>query len=246
MRNDAFSGDQILLDGNGTNTVQNCVMERNGSVGGVFIRAITTTAGGGTKNILNNKITGDVSGGLFSGHKSMNSNVYVNAGTAMVNISGNTIMNCRTSLNVDDYNNNLNINGNTLNNNGTHISLGGTVPTTGNYSMGSNDFINNAANTMVNLSNVDVAFRINISTSKLNRTIFSGLSNSQLFDVEARMAHKEVSASKKGKVIYVNGKQYVNNFTVPVTKIDKIRIRSSMEIAEMRSIVWRMAVTTRR
>jgi hypothetical protein len=67
------------------------------------------------------------------------------------------------------------------------------------------------------------SFRFNITSSSLNGTPFSALSNALLFEVEARMAHKEVSAGKKGKVIYKAGNQYVNNFTVPVTKIDKIQ-----------------------
>lgn len=223
MRTDAVAGDQLLLDGNGTNTVQNCLIERNGSMTGTIIRAITTTAGGGAKNILNNKITGDASGGLFSGHKSWNNALYVNAGSAAVTISGNTVMNCRSSLNVDDYTGNVNVAGNTFNNNGTHVSVGGTVPPAGSFTLGANDFINNPASTMVNLSNVAEAFRLDITSSTLNGTAFSALTNAQLFEMEARMAHKEVLASKKGKVIYVAGNQYVNNFTVPVVKIDKIQ-----------------------
>ncbi|MBK8954457.1 MAG: HYR domain-containing protein [Saprospiraceae bacterium] len=235
LRTDAVSGDQIILDGNGVNTVQNCLIERNGSAAGTFIRAITTSAGGGTKNILNNKITGDPSGGLFGSHKSWNNALYINAGSALVNITGNTIMNCRTSLNVDDYNSNLSISGNTFNNNGTHISLGGVVPTSGSHTLGANDFINNAASTMVNLSNVAESFRFNITSSSLNGTAFSALTDAQLFEMEARMAHKEVTASKKGKVIYKASQQYVNNFTVPVVKIDKIQ--NSIKYADASDVI---------
>lgn len=235
LRNDDTALDQIILDGSGTNTIQNCIFERNGTIAGVFARAIATSASGTAKNILNNKITGDVSGGLFSGHKTWNNGLYINAGTSPVTISGNTIMNSRSGINIDDYNNSLSISGNTFNNNGTHFSLGGTVPTTGSYALGVNNFINNAATTMVNLSNVDETFRLNISTSTLNGINFASLTNPQLFEVEARIAHKEVTASKKGKVIYVNNNQYVNNFTTPVTKIDIIQ--NSVKYADVNDII---------
>jgi parallel beta-helix repeat protein len=224
-RTDGATGptNQLELDGGGTSTVQNCIFERLGSNTGQEIRAIATTTAGGPKVILNNKITGDISGGLFGGHKSWARGIYVDAGAFTVNFTGNTIENCRTAMNVDDYNNNLTIAGNTFNNNGTQLSLGGATVPSGSFVMGANDFINNAASTMVNLSNVAESFRLDMTSSSLNGTPFSLLGNTALFEVEARMAHKEVTASKKGKVIYKANNQYVNNFTVPVTKVDKIQ-----------------------
>ncbi len=232
-RTDAVAGDQILLDGAGTNTVQNCIIERLGSVTGTGIRALTTTASGGTKNILNNKITGDPIS-LFGGHKSWNNAIYINGGTAPVNISGNTIMNSRTALSIDDYTINVVTSGNTLNNNGTHIGLGGTVPTSGQFVMGANNFINNVSSTMVNCSNVNTNFRLDITSSTLNGVAFNTLTNAQLFDVEARVAHK-TTGSKKGKVTYVANTQYVNNFTVPFVKIDLIQ--NSVLYAEVGNII---------
>ena len=225
LRNDGNTGptNQIELDGGGVNTVQNCIIERNGSNTGQAIRALATTTAGGNKIITNNKIFGDASGGLFSGHKSWNNGIYVDQGPFTVSITSNTILNCRSGLNIDDMNNSVTVSGNTINNNGTHISFGAAVPTTGSFVLGSNNFINNAASTMINLSNVNANFRLDITSSTLSGVAFSALTNAQLFDVEARMAHKEVSASKKGKVIYLTNKQYVNNFTAPFTKIDKIQ-----------------------
>ncbi|MBK6698525.1 MAG: HYR domain-containing protein [Saprospiraceae bacterium] len=225
LRNDGNTGptNQIELDGGGVSTVQNCILERNGSNTGQAIRALATTTAGGNKIITNNKIFGDASGGLFSGHKSWNNGIYIDQGPFTVSVTGNTILNCRSGLNIDDMNNSVTISGNTINNNGTHISFGAVVPTTGSFVLGSNDFINNVASTMINLSNVNANFRLDITSSTLSGVAFNALTNTQLFDVEARMAHKEVSASKKGKVIYLTNKQYVNNFTVPITKIDKIQ-----------------------
>jgi hypothetical protein len=87
----------------------------------------------------------------------------------------------------------------------------------------------------VNLSNVAESFRLDMTSSSLNGTAFSALSNALLFEVESRMAHKEVSASKRGKVIYKANNQYVNNFTTPVTKIDKIQ--NSIKYADAGDII---------
>lgn len=102
-------------------------------------------------------------------------------------------------MNIDDMNANVTVSGNTLNNNGTHISFGGAA-SGGSFVLGANDFINNAASTMVNLSGALSTLRIDITSSTLSGVVFSSLTNAQLFDVEARMAHKEVSASKKERL----------------------------------------------
>ncbi|MBK9630426.1 MAG: hypothetical protein IPO62_05070 [Saprospiraceae bacterium] len=198
LRNDGAGGplNQIDLDGGGINTVQNCIFERNGSNTGQNIRAIATTTAGGNKVVANNKIFGDVSGGLFSGHKSWNNGIYVDQGPFTVSITGNTFLNCRTAMNIDDMNANVTVSGNTLNNNGTHISFGGAA-SGGSFVLGANDFINNAASTMVNLSGALSTLRIDITSSTLGGVAFGALSNAQLFDVEARMAHKEVSSKKE-------------------------------------------------
>jgi hypothetical protein len=209
LRNDAVAGDQLLLDGNGTNTVQNCLIERNGSAPGTVIRAITTTAGGGTKNILNNKITGDASGGLFGSHVSWNNALYINAGAATVNITGNTIMNCRTSLNVDDNNANVIVSGNTFDNNGTHASFGGTVPTTGSYTWGANEF-KNPGSAFFNLSNVATTFRLDISAGTYLGTAFSALPLATLLNIESGMYHRSRSG-RNGLVYYVADNLYVRS-----------------------------------
>ncbi len=236
-RTDGSTGptNQIELDGGGTNTVQNCIFERNGANTGQEIRAIATTTAGGNKAILNNKITGDASGGLFSGHKSWARGIYVDGGVFTVNIAGNTIENCRTGLNLDDFSTSVTVAGNTINNNGTHLSFGGSIPTTGSFTLGANNFINNPSSTMVNLSNVAETFRLDITSSTLNGAPFTSLTTAQLFEVEARMFHKERTSTRKGKVIYKSNNQYVNNFTSPVTKIDKIQ--NSIKYADAGDII---------
>lgn len=222
LRNNDTALDQIILDGAGTNTVQNCIFERNGVATGIVARAITTSAGGGIKNILNNKFTGDVSGGLFSGHKTWNNALYINGGAATVNITGNTIMNSRSGINIDDMTNNVSLSGNSIENNGTHISFGGTVPSTGSFTLGANNFTA-PGSTFINLSNVATSFRLDITSSTWNGIAFSALPIATLFEIEARMYHKESFTGRNGLVYYVPNTLYVNNFTIPATKIDLIQ-----------------------
>ncbi|MEM9546038.1 MAG: right-handed parallel beta-helix repeat-containing protein [Bacteroidota bacterium] len=222
MRDDAVAGGMIQLSGNSTVTVRNNVIQRMGSAPGIVARGLVTSAGTGVKDIANNLFTGDPSGGLFSGHVSWNNALYINGQNSFVNITNNKIENSRTAINVDDYGPGIQISGNSIDNNGTHIALGGVTPTMGANTLGANDFINNPASTMINLSNVDVTFSLDITSSSLAGTIFSALPLLTLFEIEARMAHKEVSPSKRGKVIYVANTLYVNNFLVPFPKIDII------------------------
>jgi hypothetical protein len=206
--NGASAIDQLALDAGGTNTVQNCIFERNGSTTtGLEIRGLTTTTAGGPKVILNNKFTGDASSGVFNNHKTWQRGIYVDAGPFTVNISGNTIENCRTALNVDDYNNNLTIAGNTFDNNGTHLAIGGSVPVTGSHVLGANDF-KAPGSAIVNLSNVTTAFRLDITTSTFNGTSFAALPVATLFAIEAAMYHRGRS-SRNGLVTYVPNNQYV-------------------------------------
>ncbi|MBK8633761.1 MAG: right-handed parallel beta-helix repeat-containing protein [Saprospiraceae bacterium] len=223
LRNDNYAGNVVLLGSNSDATIINNIFERNGSSTGTIVRAIAISPSVAPKTISNNLFTGDLSGGLFSGHKTWNNAIYADGNSTTTTITNNKITNSRSGLNLDDHNNNNMVSGNTFENNGTHISFGGTIPTTGSFTLGANNFINNAATTMINNSNVAETFRLDISSSSLNGSPFSSLTIPQLFEVEARMAHKEVTASKKGKVIYKAGNQYVNNFTSPVTKIDQIQ-----------------------
>ncbi|HMT30611.1 MAG TPA: right-handed parallel beta-helix repeat-containing protein, partial [Bacteroidia bacterium] len=209
LRTDSTTIDQIILDGAGTNTVQNCIFERNDGmsvVPGEFVRAITTSAGGGVKNILNNKFTGNGSN-LFSAHRTWNNAMFINGGTATVNITGNTIMNSRTGLSIDDYTVNVNTSGNTFDNNGTHIGLGGTIPVAGSFVLGSNEF-KAAGSAIVNLSNVTTAFRLDMTSSTWLGTPFSALPNTTLFAIEAGMFHRGRSG-RNGLVTYVPNNQYV-------------------------------------
>ncbi len=221
LRDDAVAGDGILVGGNTTATLTNNIFERNGSNTGSGIRAVATAAGAATKTISNNLFTGDISGGVFSGHKTWNNGIYVNGSIGTVNIQNNTFENTRTALNIDDHQAGIVVEGNTFSSNGTHISFGGTSPTTGSFTLGANNF-ELSGSAIMNLSNVADAFRLDVTTSSYKGTALTSATNADLFEFEAQLFHKGRS-SRKGKVVYKANNQYVNNITTPFTKIDEIQ-----------------------
>jgi parallel beta-helix repeat protein len=201
------TADAVLLGGPSTVTVQNSIIERFGVSTGTFARGITTSAGAGVKTISDNLFTGDLSGGLFGGHKTWNSGIYINGASSTVNITDNVIQNCRTAINADDYGTGISISGNTIQNCGTFIAFGGTTPTMGQFVLGANSF-NALASTFINLSNVNNAFRLDITGSTYEGASFSSMSLNDLFLIEATMFHRGRSG-RNGLVYYVPNNQYV-------------------------------------
>ncbi|MBZ0242238.1 MAG: right-handed parallel beta-helix repeat-containing protein, partial [Bacteroidales bacterium] len=200
--------DALLLGGSSVVTLQNSIIERFGVNTGVGARGLTTAAGPGLKTIQNNLFTGDLSGGLYSGHKTWNSGMYVNGGSSTLNILNNVFENCRTAINLDDYNTNIALSGNTFQNSGTLLSFGGTTPTDGSYILGVNDF--NPIGAFINLSNVAETFRLDITSSTVIGVPFSSISLATLFDIEATMYHRSRS-SRKGLVYYVADHVFVRS-----------------------------------
>lgn len=211
------NADVILISGGTAATIRNNKIERFGAVSGQIVRAITTSAGSGVKNIQHNLFTGDVSGGLFSGHKTWQNGIYLNAASSTVNISTNTFEKCRTAVGIDDFNSGISLSGNTFDNCGTFLSFGGVTPTNGQYVLGSNEF-KIPGSAFINLSNVDPAFRLDITSSTFNGALFSTYPTATLFQVEAGMYHKGL-AGRKGLVYYVPATQYV----IPVPGLNTIQ-----------------------
>jgi parallel beta-helix repeat protein len=199
----------VSLGGSTVATIQNTIIERVGIAAGSTVRGIETSAGAGVKNIRNNLFTGDVSGGLFSGHKTWNSGMYINSAGSTVNIEDNVFENCRTALNLDDYNANIVLEGNTFDNCGTFLSFGGVSPTTGSHTLGSNNF-KTPGSAFINLSNAATSFRLDITSSKYDGTLFSALDLTTLFNVEAGMYHRTRSG-RNGLVYYVANNLYVRS-----------------------------------
>jgi len=200
--------DAVLLAGPSVVTFQNSIIERFGVTTGVGARGLTTSAGPGLKTIQNNLFTGDGLGGFYSGHKTWNSGMYVNGGSSTLNIQNNVFENCRTAINLDDYNANIALSGNTFQNSGTLLAFGGSSPTDGSYTLGTNDF--KPLGTFINLSNVSETFRLDITSSKLNGTVFSDLDLATLFNIEAAMYHRSRS-NRKGLVYFVADHVYVRS-----------------------------------
>jgi len=191
-------------------TIQNSILSRQGITTGNACRAITTSVGLTGVTISGNLFTGDSSGGFFSGHKTWQSGIYSNGGSAT--ITGNTFENCRSALNLDDFNSGINLTGNTFRTCGTYVSFGGVTPTDGQYTITGNEFVidfNNSLlpDTLFNNSHVAANFRINATGNTFGGIATTALSDSQKFTLEKKMAHR--SSGKNGVVDYVAGEQIV-------------------------------------
>jgi nitrous oxidase accessory protein NosD len=203
-------------------TVSHSVIKREGVDAGQFVRGIEISPGLAGYSIQGNLITGSTSGGLFSGHKTWNSGMYVNGGSGT--ISGNTFENCRGVLNLDDFNAGISITGNSFRNSGTYISFGGVSPTTGSFAISGNDFDFNLAipalpSAFLNNSNVAPTFRIDATGNTFGGTATAALSDANKFAIEARMVHRG-RGSKNGVIDYSAGEQVVVSGTTIASAID--------------------------
>lgn len=201
------ANESCLLGGSSAVTVKNSILERSGILAGATARGISIAAGPGIKLIEQNLFTGNISGGLFSSHKTWNSGIYLNGNASTVTVQNNTFRNCRTAINLDDFNSGISVNSNSFDNNGTHLSFGGISPTSGQFILGANAFMNiNSA--LINLSNVSTVFRLDITSSSIGGISFAALPLNNLFQVEQAMFHRGRSG-RKGMVTYVPNCQYV-------------------------------------
>ncbi|MBN8456717.1 MAG: hypothetical protein J0M04_02660 [Verrucomicrobia bacterium] len=195
-------------------TVSNSVVCRVGVNAGQPVRGIEISPGLAGYSITGNLFTGDSSGGFFSGHKTWNSGMYVNGGAGT--ITGNTFENCRTAINLDDFNSGITLSGNTFRNSGTYLSFGGVTPTSGQYTIAGNEFFLDWANietnwlpsAILNNSNVAPAFRIDATGNTFGGVATADLSNDQKFQIEGRMVHRGRSG-KNGVVDFVANQQVV-------------------------------------
>ncbi|MBS1645546.1 MAG: right-handed parallel beta-helix repeat-containing protein, partial [Bacteroidetes bacterium] len=235
------TSDVVSIAGSAVATIQNNIFERYGVTTGNIVRAVTTSAGTGAKTIQNNLFTGDLSGGVFSGHKTWNNALYINGAGSTVSITNNTIQNCRTGLSLDDFNSGISVSGNVLDNCGTMMGFGGTTPTNGQYTMGSNNF-KNPVDAIINLSNVDPAFRLDITSSKLNGAVFNTLPLATLFQVEAGMYHR-LHSGKKGLVYYVANTEYVIGGSGPSTIQDAVNYGASGDLINIKAGTYGERVT---
>lgn len=197
-------------------TVSNSVIKREGVDAGSTVRGIEISPGLSGYSIEGNLITGATDGGFFGGHKSWNSGIYVNGGSGT--ISGNTFENCRSVLNLDDFNAGISVTGNSFRNSGSYISFGGSTPTTGSYTISGNDFDFNLVapalpSTFFNNSNVAPAFRIDATGNTFGGTATAALSDADKFAIEARMFHRGRSG-RLGVVDYSAGEQVVVGTTI--------------------------------
>lgn len=195
-------------------TVTNSIVRRVGTNAGQAVRGIEISPGLAGYAISGNLFTGDSSGGFFSGHKTWNSGMYVNGGAGT--ISGNTFENCRTAINLDDFNSGITLTGNTFRTSGTYLSFGGVTPTAGSHTISGNEFYldwadlatNWLPSTLLNNSNVASSFRIDATGNTFGGVATTDLSNDQKFQIEGRIVHRGRSG-KNGVVDFVPNQQVV-------------------------------------
>lgn len=192
-------------------TITNCVFERIATVTGQTARAISTSSGAGNYNIINNLFTGSITGGLFSGHVTWNSALF------LTNVSGragiidyNSFRNCRTAINADENNSLVKLRNNDFLNCGTYVSFGGTTAPSAGMQIENNTF--SISNTLINNSNVTDVFKLDISNNLFkfgDVSLTSGqLSLEQKFTIENTLFHKGRS-SRKGIVYFSKNEQFV-------------------------------------
>ncbi len=221
--------DVVMLGGSSEVTFQNSILERKGVAPGIIARAIAISGFTGAKTIQNNLFTGDPSGGFWGGHKTWNSGLWINGGVGnTVNILNNVFENCRGAVNIDDMAAGIDFVGNTFQSCGTYMSFGGTNPSDGSFTFGSNNF--KTAADFINLSNVASTFKLDISSGTYNGTAFSDLPLADLFTLDSKMYHRETSSGKFGLVYYVANHIYVNNKPIQ-TAINYAKTGDVIEVA---------------
>jgi hypothetical protein len=199
--------DLILINTlDATVTIKNNRIERFATSTGDVVRGIATALGITTPVLIeNNLFTGDISGGLFSGHKTLNNGIFCNGGSN-ITIKGNKFDNVRTALNVDNMSAGVTIENNIFETNGSALAFGGTTPTSGSYTLNGNSF--KIINTIANLSNVATSFRLNLIGNTFDGKASSDLNLEESFGIERTLFHRGRS-SRNGAVTFVPNTQFV-------------------------------------
>jgi hypothetical protein len=201
------SVDLILINSTtSTVTIKNNRIERFGTTGGVIARGIATAIGITTPVVIeNNFFTGDPSGGLFSGHVTLNNGIFSNGGSNIL-IKGNKFDQTRTAVNIDNMSAGVTITENIFENNGTALAFGGTTATSGSYTVSDNSF--KVTGTIANLSNVTTSFRLNLTGNTFDGKATGDLSLEESFEIERTLFHRGRS-SRNGAVTFVPNTQFV-------------------------------------
>jgi hypothetical protein len=215
----------VLLSG--ASTIQNSIIRRNGVNSGASSRGVVTANGTVDFEVSDNLFTGDISGGFFSGHTTWNSGIYVNGSGTSGDIMGNVFENCRTVMNLDDFNTSINITGNTLRTSGTFCAFGGTTPTDGQFTISGNelflDFVDPVNNflptSLFNNSNVAATFRLDATGNTFAGIETANLTNVQKYIIESKTLHRGRS-NRGGVVDFVSNEQVVVSGTTIQSAVD--------------------------
>ncbi|OYU97497.1 MAG: hypothetical protein CFE21_04175 [Bacteroidetes bacterium B1(2017)] len=217
LQTSALNGATIDI-GNTPTIVRNNIIERNFANTGITPVGVQTASGATAAiSIYRNLFTGNASLGLFSSHRTWNSGIYSNGGSAIL-IEYNTFQNCRTAINSDNMSSGVTISNNTFGTNGTHISFGGSSATSGSHTLSGNTFSVTVGYTTINLSNVTTSFKLDITNSTIGSTAAASMSLTQCFSFESTIIHKGAS-SKNGLVTFVSGKLFKGSTTTLANNI---------------------------
>lgn len=210
--------------------VKNCIFERIGDKGGVNARALVLYAGSSNQVIQNNLFTGSILGGLFGGHTSWQNGIFKTGGDIDKPTSGviqhNVFKNCRTAINLDNNNKDVEVLNNRFESCGTYIALGGTFNIETSAIFENNIFsINTVGSALVNNSTVSDSLRVDIinnifefnENNVLKQYSSEELSLSQKMLIESRMFHKGRS-NRSGIVYYSLNEQVVINNQTTISK----------------------------
>lgn len=211
FKHTTFITDALIIQSGAT--IKNCIFERIASVAGQTARGISSSSTAENYKIINNLFTGSLDGGLFSGHKTWNSGIFLTNNGKICSIENNIFNNCRTALNIDNNPSNITCKINDFSNCGTYISYGGTVqPTTGMITENNIFNISTLGSVLINNSNVSTLFRSDISLNKfkINNVIYTSeeLSLDNKFIIEGKLYHKGIS-SKNGIIYFSQNEQFV-------------------------------------
>lgn len=199
--------DLILINSTtSTVSVKNNRIERFGTTAGVIARGLVTVIGITTPVVIeDNFFTGDPSGGLFSGHTTLNNGIFSNGGSNIL-IKGNKFDQVRTAVNIDNMSAGVTITENIFENNGSALTFGGTTATSGFYNLVGNSF--KVFGTIANLSNVTTTFRLDLTGNTFDGKATGDLNLEESFNIERTLFHRGRS-SRNGAVTFVPNTQFV-------------------------------------
>lgn len=198
----------ITIAGESAVTLENTILNREGTVLGNAGTAVKILAGTGVKSISANMFTGSYNTNAASSRTWLLA-IDVKGSTGNnITIINNVLEKSYKALNVDDMSAGIALLGNKFVTGNTWMSFGGSSPTVGLFTFGANDF-GFSGGDFIDLINVDPSFRLDISAGSYNNQSFNSISLYNSFVIEAKIKHR-LRNGRNGLVYLVPNTQYVS------------------------------------